>query len=101
LKAQRLLPLFIIICVVLSLAITLASYYFYYEDLRIFDASFRYRGWPLYWMVESWSTWGRSPQYHIFQFQPLNFLIDNIFWAVVFQLPSTTMLLLRKHKAKQ
>jgi hypothetical protein len=95
-KSFQLIVVFL--CLVLSLVATLASYNLYYTDSRIVDASLVYRGWPLYWVVELWSWWS-PPQYpHTFQFQPLNFLIDIVFWAVVFQLPSATLLLLKEAK---
>jgi len=52
-------------------------------------------------MIESWPVWNPPPLYamaHCFYFQPLNFLIDIVFWAVVFQLPSVTLLLLKENK---
>jgi len=79
----------------LSLAATLASYNFSYADPRIVDASFVYRGWPLHWVVESWSWWSPPEYPHSFHFEPLNFLVDIVFWAVVFQLPTVTLLLLK------
>ena len=88
----------ILVCFLLSLAVTLATYNIYYLDPHIVDAAFVYRGWPLYWTVESWSYWGNPPYPHTFQLQPLNLLIDIVFWAVVFQLPSTTLLLLKGSK---
>jgi len=52
-------------------------------------------------MIESWPVSNPPPLYligSIFYFQPLNFLIDIVFWAVVFQLPSVTLLLLKENK---
>jgi len=98
LKAPRILLIVVFICLFLSLAATLASYNFYYADLRIVDASRVYRGWPLYWVVESWSWWSPPEYAHFFRFEPVNFVIDIGFWAVVFQLPSAILLLLRKPK---
>jgi len=95
LKSQRLLLMVVFVFMFLSLAATLASYNFSYADPRIVDASFVYRGWPLHWVVESWSWWSPPEHPHSFHFEPLNFLVDNVFWAVVFQLPTVTLLLLK------
>lgn len=79
---------------------TLVSYNFYYIDPHIVDVARLYRGWPLYWVIESWPV-RAPPPYAVFTslyFQPLNFLIDIVFWAVVFQLPSVATLLLKQVK---
>ena len=94
-KAPRFLLIIILVCLVLSLAATLATYYIYYLASDVIDAAFLYRGWPLHWIVESWSWWSPYEYPHIFHLQPVNLLIDIVFWAVVFQLPSTTLLLLK------
>lgn len=96
-KAHRLLVLVTFVCVILSLTATLVSYNFYYTDPHVVDAAHLYRGWPICWIIESWPVWN-PPTYaifHSFYFQPINFLIDIVFWAVVFQLPSVILLLLK------
>jgi hypothetical protein len=83
------------ISLVLSLAATLASYNVYYSDPRIVDASFVYRGWPFSWIFESWSYWSHPPRYACL-FQPLNFVIDFIFYAAIFQIPMLLCLTFRQ-----
>jgi len=82
----------------ISLATTLASYYHCYKDPHILDASFTYRGWPLYWLIESISFWSPPPYPVTLEFKPTNFFIDFIFYAIVFQLPSIILILIREAK---
>mgnify|MGYP007084779835 CR=1 FL=1 len=98
LKAQRFLLIVTLVCLVISLASTLATYRIYYSDPHIVDAAFVYRGWPLHWIVESWSWWSPYKYPHAFHLQPVNLLIDIVFWAVVFQIPSATLLLLKESR---
>lgn len=87
-KIQTLLLISITASLVLSLVATLASYnVINRSDSRILDAGWVNRGWPLYWMIESWSFWSPPPYPHHFAFQPANFLVDFVFYAVVFQIP--------------
>lgn len=87
-KIQTLLLISITASLVLSLVATLASYNIIsHSDPRILDASRVYRGWPLHWVIESWSFWSPPPYPHYFTFQPVNFLIDFVFYAIVFQIP--------------
>ena len=97
-KVSRILLIVVLVCFLLSLAATLATYNIYYSDPYIVDAAFVYRGWPFHWIIESWSWWSPHGYPHTLQLQPLNLLIDIVFWAVVFQLPSTTLLLLKGSK---
>jgi hypothetical protein len=97
LKTRTMLFAVVLICLAFSLAATLASYYFYTMPF-IVDATFVYRGWPFCWLVESWSGWSPPERPHIFQFQPLNFLIDVAFWAVVFQLPTLIFLIEQRNR---
>jgi hypothetical protein len=92
---SRLLVLSVLVSVFFSLVVTFASYFFYTQPF-IVDASFVYRGWPLSWMTESWAKWN-PPQYpyHV-SFQPVNFLIDLVFYAVLLQIPMQLYLLSRK-----
>jgi hypothetical protein len=87
-KIQTLLLISITASFVLSLVATLASYNVVSQpDSRILDAGWAYRGWPLHWMKESWSFWSPPPYTPHFAFQPVNFLVDFIFYAIVFQIP--------------
>jgi len=87
-KIQTLLLISITASFVLSLVATLASYNIINpSDPRILDVGWLYRGWPLHWMIESWSFWSPPPYPHRFTFQPVNFLVDFIFYAIVFQIP--------------
>jgi hypothetical protein len=85
-KTQMLLLSSITLTLVLSLIATLTSYFYYTEPL-ILDARILYRGWPLYWMTESWSYWSPPPYPHRISFQPVNFLLDSVFYAIMFQIP--------------
>jgi len=85
-RAQMLLLIGITVFLVLSLIVTFASYFYYVKPFTV-DAEFIYRGWPLCWIIESWSYWSQPPYpYHI-SFQPMNFLADFIFYAIIFQVP--------------
>jgi hypothetical protein len=86
------------LCLAFSLVTTLASYYVYYNVPNIYDAAITYRGWPLCWVVESVSYWSPPPYRSFFQFQPVNFSLDFVFWAVAFQLPSIIIILVKKPK---
>ena len=87
-KIQTLLLISVTASFVLSLVATLASYNVVSpSDLIIVGGGSVYRGWPLYWMIESWSFWGRPLYPHYFTFQPVNFLVDFIFYAIAFQIP--------------
>ena len=87
-KIQTLLLISITASFVLSLVAALASYNVVSpSDLIIVGGGLVYRGWPLYWMIESWSFWGRPLYLHYFTFQPVNFLVDCVFYAIVFQIP--------------
>jgi hypothetical protein len=87
-KTQTLWLISITAFFALSLVATLASYNVVsYPDQIILDAGWVHRGWPLYWMIESWSFWSPSPYTPHFTFQPVNFLIDFIFYAIIFQIP--------------
>ncbi len=94
-KLQRFLLIAIFLCVFLSLAATLISYNFRYSPL-IYDVHRVYAGWPLYWIVAETSLWGEPPYSPTYHFQPVNFLVDIVFWTLVFQLPSVTLLLLKE-----
>jgi hypothetical protein len=85
-KTRFLLLISITTSFVLSLVVTLVSY-FYSTEPFIVDARILYRGWPLYWMTESWSYWSPPPYPHRISFQPVNFLIDFVFYAIIFQIP--------------
>lgn len=76
----------------------MASYNVIYEEQNIVDAAFVYRGWPLYWAVESWSYWSPPPYPYRTSFQLVNFLIDSVFYAVVTQIPIQLIALLRRSK---
>ena len=93
LEVRRSTIIVVLVCLVLSLAVTLTSYNFSYMKPDIVDAAFVYRGWPLCWMIESWSYWSPPPYPHTFDFQPVNFLLDFVFWAVVFSTPIAVVLL--------
>lgn len=99
-KISRTLVTIALLFLFLSLAVTLASYNFSYIEPNTVDATFVYRGWPLYWMIESWSYWSPPPYPHTFDFQLLNFLVDLVFWLVVFTVPSATLLLFKKKSRK-
>jgi len=99
-KTEVLLLIVISSCLAISLVTTLVSYYVYYNVPNILDAAIIYRGWPLSWVVESVSYWSPPPYQSVFQFQPINFSLDFVFWTVVFQLPSIIVILLRKPSFK-
>jgi len=92
---SRLLVLSVLASVFISLIATSASYFCYTQPFTV-DASFVYRGWPLSWMTESWALWN-PPQYpyHV-SYQPVNFLIDLVFYAVLLQIPMQLYLRSRK-----
>lgn len=85
-KAKMLLLIDITAFLVLSLIVTFASYFYYVKPFTV-DVEFTYRGWPLCWMIESWSFWSQPPYSHHVSFQLLNFLADFIFYAIIFQVP--------------
>jgi hypothetical protein len=83
----------------LSLVITLATYnVITYPTDIILDAGWVHRGWPLYWMIESWSFWSPPLYPHHFTFQPMNFLVDIIFYTIVFQIPILIYMLSRRRQ---
>jgi len=99
LSQKRFLLILILASLTLSLTATLASYYYHYKDPRpILDASFAYRGWPVYWLVESISYWSPPPYHMTLEFKPANFIIDFIFYTIAFQLPSTILILVKETK---
>jgi hypothetical protein len=85
-----------------SLAATLESVYFsYYVESNVVDLRILHRGWPLYWVVESIPLWDYSPPASraiLHYIQPMNFLVDIIFWLILFQLPSILYSYLREAK---
>jgi hypothetical protein len=89
------------VSVALSLVVSLASYYFYCAEPWIVDAAFLYRGWPLYWVIESWGYWGPPPYSHTFNLNAVNFLTDFAFWAFVFQVPMQCCCYLAKAKKQR
>jgi hypothetical protein len=96
-KTQTLLWMSITVSFALSLIVTLLSYYIVSpSDPRILDAAWVNRGWPLYWMDESWSYWSLPPYPHHFVFQTVNFLMDFAFYAIVFQVPTQLYLYLKE-----
>jgi len=101
LKAHKFLLISIIACFVLSLILTLASYNVSYEEPNIVDAAFVYRGWPLYWTIESWSYWSPPPYPHRISFQPVNFLLDTVFYTIMFQMPFQLYLYSKETRRRQ
>jgi hypothetical protein len=99
-KAQMLLLISITVSLVLSLVTTVASY-FYYTEPFVVDARILYKGWPLHWLTESWSYWRPPPYPHRISFQPVNFLIDFVFYAIIFQVPMQLYLYLKKARRTQ
>jgi hypothetical protein len=99
-KTQTLLLLSITVTLVLSLVATLASY-FYCTEPFIVDARILYRGWPLYWMTESWSYWSPPPYPHRISFQPVNFLLDTVFYTIMFQMPFQLYLCSKETRRRQ
>jgi len=100
-KAQTYLLISIPICLTLALVATSASYFYTTEETLVVDVGILYRGWPLYWMTESWSYWGRPPHGRYFAFQPLNFSIDVAFWMAVFQTSVLLYVYLTKRAQKR
>jgi len=99
-KTRKFLLMFLLV-LACSLAATLASYFFHYVEQNIVDTKILYRGWPLYWMMESiplWDYWPHASRAIWRYFQPLNFLIDTVFWLILFQLPSALYMYLGKAK---
>jgi hypothetical protein len=88
-KTQALLLISITASFVLSLVATFASYNVISSpnEIKTPETGWVYRGWPLYWMIDSWFVWGLSPYLHHFTFQPVNFLVDFVFYAIVFLIP--------------
>jgi hypothetical protein len=91
LTIQKTLLIIALSCLTFSLTATLGTYNFYYSPATV-DVKFVYRGFPVCWVVESWSFWTMPPTYSL-GFVSLNFLIDMFFWTVVFQLPFTFLFL--------
>ena len=85
---------------VMSCITTFTSYFYYTKPLTL-DAEFVYRGWPLCWMTESWSYWTGPPYPHQVSFQLTNFIIDFVFYAIVFQVPSQLYLYSRESENKR
>ena len=84
----------IIICVIFSLALTLATYFFSYaKDLTLAGWSVN-RGLPFSWAVERHVgvVVFPLPAVYPFNFQVLNFIFDLIFWTTVLLLPSSLYL---------
>ena len=99
-KARIFLLISITVSLVLSLAATLASY-FYFAEPFILDARILYRGWPLHWVTESWSYWSPPPYPRHVTFQLLNFCIDFMFYAVIFQIPMQLYVYLEEARKTQ
>jgi len=93
--SARLLLISVAIFTVLSCITTLASYFYYTKPFTL-DAEFVYRGWPLCWMTEPWSYWTGPPYPHQVSFQTTNFMIDFVFYAIAFQIPSQLYLYSRE-----
>jgi len=90
-KTQTLILISISTSLSLSLLATLATYNIISRsDPRMLDAGWINRGWPLCWMIESWSFWSPPPYASHFTFEPANFLVDFIFYAIIFQIPTQT-----------
>jgi hypothetical protein len=104
-RIQTLLLVSITTSFILSLIATLASYNIANpSDPRILDAAWINRGWPLCWMIESWSGWSPPPYIHHFTLEPVNFIIDLVFYAIVLQAPMQLYMYsteARKPKVKQ
>jgi hypothetical protein len=79
----------------------MASYNVSYEEPNIVDATFVYRGWPLYWAIESWSYWSPPPYPRHVAFQLLNFFIDFVFYAIMFQVPMQVYVYSKENRKKQ
>jgi hypothetical protein len=99
-KTRFLLLISITVSLFLSLAATLASY-FYFTEPFIVDARILYRGWPLHWMTESWSGWSLPPYPRHVTFQLLNFFIDFVFYAIMFQVPMQAYVYSKETRKKQ
>jgi hypothetical protein len=97
----RFLLVSIVTCFALSLLLTLESYNVIYEEQNIVDAAFVHRGWPLHWAIESWSYWSPPPYPHHVTFQLLNFFIDFVFYAIMFQVPMQAYVYSKEARKKQ
>jgi hypothetical protein len=95
---SRLILSSVLVSASISLILTFASYFCYIQPFTV-DASFLYRGWPLYWMTESWTLWNPPPEPYRVSFQPVNFLIDLMFYAVLIQIPMQLYLRSRRKEA--
>ena len=86
----------IIICVLLSIAITFATYFYsYVNDLGFAWAVWSVnRGLPLSWAIEMHNhvTEPFMPTFYPFDFQALSFSLDFVFWLTVLLLPSSLYL---------
>jgi len=89
----------ITLCVAFSLAVTFATYFYYYVD----DFGYGWvwsvnKGLPLSWAVETHyhGLTGPEPAFYPFDFQALNFSFDIVFWTTLLLLPSSLYLYLRR-----
>lgn len=85
----------IIICVTCSLALTLITYFYSYNnDLGAGWVWSVNRGWPLSWAAEMHAGVLElaPPPFYPFNFQALNFSLDLVFWATALLLPSSLYL---------
>jgi hypothetical protein len=86
----------------LSFAVTSATYFYSYKI--VFPMAFLavYRGWPLAWVVEKTqvAVLDPNPSAPMRDFQALNFFIDLVLWMTIFLLPSSFYLYRTKLRAR-
>ena len=92
----------IIICVICSLVLTLATFFYSYgSGLGYGPAWSVNRGWPFSWATEMHVgvLEFAPPAFYPFNFQILNFSIDLVFWAIVLLLASSVFLYLKSSQS--
>ena len=90
--------------ILLSFAVTSATYFYSYEH-NLFNGGIQiYRGWPWPWAMEQTGDGVIDPLLPppapLLDFQALNFLIDLVLWMTIFLLPSSLYLYRTKLHAR-
>lgn len=102
-KAVELYLILVIVCMILSFAVTSATYFYSYESVSLVTRV--YRGWPWAWAVEQIGGDAlvnphNPPRAPLLDFQAPNFLIDLVLWMTIFLLPSSLYLYRTKLRAR-
>jgi hypothetical protein len=102
LKTSHGYTILIMISVICSLALTLATYFYSYGNGLDYGAAWSVnRGLPLSWATEMHSGVLVFPQpaFYPFNFQALNFALDVVLWATVLLLVSSSYLYLKSSQS--